>query len=161
MENNQAKQEDFMREAIRLSLEKMQEGFGGPFGSVIVRNGEIIARGYNNVLRSHDPTAHAEMEAIRAATQALGTHDLSDCELYASSQPCPMCMGAIYWARLKKVYFGNRHEDAARIGFDDSFIYEELEKPLQKRRIPMVQLLPEEAKVAFEAWEKKPDKQRY
>lgn len=150
-----------MREAIRLSLEKMQEGFGGPFGSVIVRNGEIVARGYNNVLRSHDPTAHAEMEAIRAATQALGTHDLSDCELYASSQPCPMCMGAIYWARLKKVYFGNRHEDAARIGFDDSFIYEELEKPLVKRRIPMVQLLQEEAKVAFEAWEKKPDKQKY
>jgi len=161
MENEQLPKEEFMREAIRLSMEKMQQGFGGPFGSVIVRQGKIIARGYNNVLRSHDPTAHAEMEAIRAASQALGTHDLSDCELYASSQPCPMCMGAIYWARLRKVYYGNSHEDAARIGFDDSFIYEELEKPLDQRRIPMQQLLPEEASKAFKAWEEKPDKQQY
>ncbi|WP_276496155.1 nucleoside deaminase [Pontibacter litorisediminis] len=161
MENNQAKHEAFMREAISLSIEKMKEGFGGPFGAVIVRNGMVVARGYNNVLHTHDPTAHAEVEAIRSASHTLGTHDLSDCEIYASSQPCPMCLGAIYWARLRKVYYGNPHQEAARIGFDDSFIYEELEKPLEQRRIPMEQLLPQEAREAFKLWEQKEDKQPY
>lgn len=161
MKNNQARHNEFMREAISLSVEKMLENYGGPFGAVIVRNGVVIARGYNKVLHTHDPTAHAEVEAIRSASHTLGTHDLSDCEIYASSEPCPMCLGAIYWARLKKVYYGNPHQAAASIGFDDSFIYEELEKPVEQRQIPMEQLLPEEAGKAFELWVKKEDKLPY
>ncbi|AKD04884.1 nucleoside deaminase [Pontibacter korlensis] len=161
METNKERHEEFMREAISLSIEKMLEGYGGPFGSVIVRNGTVIARGYNKVLHSHDPTAHAEVEAIRSASQVLGTHDLSDCVIYASSQPCPMCLGAIYWARLRKVYYGNPHQEAARIGFDDSFIYEEIERPVEQRRIPMVQLLQQEARKAFDLWEQKEDKKEY
>ncbi len=142
-----------MRAAIRLSLEKMREGFGGPFGAVVVRNGEIIAQGFNNVLRSNDPTAHAEVEAIRKASQHLGTPELSDCDLYTSCEPCPMCLGAIYWARFRKVYYGNTRQDAARIGFDDAFIYQELEKELPDRAIPMQQLLHKEALQAFTEWE--------
>ncbi|TPE43238.1 nucleoside deaminase [Pontibacter mangrovi] len=161
MESTHTLQKGFMQEAVNLSYNKMMEGYGGPFGAVIVRNGTVIARGYNKVLHTHDPTAHAEVEAIRAASQVLGTHDLSDCEIYASSEPCPMCLGAIYWARIKKIYYGNPHQEAARIGFDDSFIYEELKKPAAQRRIPMEQLLPEKAIKAFEAWEKKSDKQAY
>ncbi|RIJ41961.1 nucleoside deaminase [Pontibacter oryzae] len=153
--------ETFMREAIRLSREKMEQGYGGPFGAVIVRQNEIIARGFNNVLSSHDPTAHAEVDAIRKAALALGTHDLADCTIYTSCEPCPMCLGAIYWARLKKVYFGNTHSDAAEIGFDDSFIYQEIEKERSQRCIPMQQLLPDEAKVAFEAWMQRENKQPY
>ncbi|HEY4651723.1 MAG TPA: nucleoside deaminase [Pontibacter sp.] len=153
--------EDFMREAIRLSIDKMEEGCGGPFGAVIVRNGEIVARGYNNVLGSKDPTAHAEVEAIRKACAALGTHQLTDCELYTSCEPCPMCLGAIYWARPKKVYYANSREDAERIGFDDKFIYQELDKPKAVRTIPMEQLLPEEAREAFNRWVAKADKQGY
>ena len=160
MENN-TQHEEYMREAIKLSMVKMKEGYGGPFGAVIVRNGTVVARGYNKVLHSHDPTAHAEVEAIRQAAQVLGTHDLSDCELYTSCEPCPMCMGAIYWARLQKVYYGNTHHDAARIGFDDSFIYEEMCKPLSQRHIPMQQLLPEEAATAFTAWAELEEKQLY
>lgn len=150
-----------MREAIRLSVEKMQAGYGGPFGAVVVRDGEIIARGYNNVTSSNDPTAHAEVDAIRKACQALGTYQLSDCELYTSCEPCPMCLGAIYWARPKKVYYGNSKTDAARIGFDDQFIYEELEKQLPERQIPMEQLLPEEAREGFDAWTAKQDRLNY
>ncbi len=150
-----------MREAIRLSLEKMQEGHGGPFGAVVVRDGEVIARGFNNVLASHDPTAHAEVDAIRKASQVLGTHDLSSCSIYTSCEPCPMCLGAIYWARLQKIYYGNTHQDAARIGFDDAFIYEELEKPTEARRIPAEQLLPQEAKKAFDAWAAKENRGHY
>ncbi|NEM97465.1 nucleoside deaminase [Pontibacter burrus] len=153
--------EDFMREAIRLSVEKMEEGCGGPFGCVIVCNGEIVARGYNNVLGSSDPTAHAEVEAIRKACIALGTHQLTDCELYTSCEPCPMCLGAIYWARPKKVYYANSREDAERIGFDDRFIYQELDKPKNERAIPMEQLLTEEAKEAFDRWVNKVDKTGY
>lgn len=150
-----------MREAIRLSEEKMQQGYGGPFGAVVVRQGQVIARGYNNVLQSHDPTAHAEVDAIRKAAQHLQTHDLSDCELYTSCEPCPMCLGAIYWARLRKVYYGNTHRDAAAIGFDDAFIYEELQKPLGQRSIPMEQLLRQEAQRAFELWEQNEQKTNY
>ncbi len=150
-----------MREAIRLSIEKMRAGFGGPFGAVIVRNGEIIARGFNNVLASNDPTAHAEVDAIRKACQALGTFQLTDCDLYTSCEPCPMCLGAIYWARPRKVYYGNTKSDAARIGFDDYFIYEELDKPLANRQIPMVQLLHEEALAGFKAWEQHENKNAY
>lgn len=142
-----------MREAIRLSVDKMKQGSGGPFGAVVVRNGEIVARGFNNVLSSNDPTAHAEVDAIRKASEALSTFDLSDCELYTSCEPCPMCLGAIYWARFRKVYYGNTRQDASSIGFDDALIYEEIGKPLNERKIPMQQLLPEEAKEGFEAWE--------
>jgi len=153
--------EIFMQEAIRLSVDKMEEGFGGPFGAVVVRNGEIIARGFNNVLSSNDPTAHAEVDAIRKASQYLGTHELSGCDLYTSCEPCPMCLGAIYWARFRKVYYGNTKQDAAAIGFDDAFIYEELEKDLPARAIPMEQMMPQEAQQAFKAWEQKEDKRSY
>ncbi|GAB3197289.1 tRNA(Arg) A34 adenosine deaminase TadA [Pontibacter aydingkolensis] len=155
------KKEPYMREAIRLSEEKMKAGFGGPFGAVIVRNDEIIARGFNNVLSSNDPTAHAEVDAIRKACQLLGDFQLPDCELYTSCEPCPMCLGAIYWARLKKVYYGNTRQDAASIGFDDNFIYEEINVPVDKRHIPMQQLLPHEAKSAFKAWQEMESKQNY
>ncbi|MCC9135653.1 nucleoside deaminase [Pontibacter silvestris] len=153
--------EQFMREAIRLSIEKMQAGFGGPFGAIVVRNGEIVARGFNNVTSSNDPTAHAEVDAIRKACETLQKHQLDDCELYTSCEPCPMCLGAIYWTRFRKVYYGNTKQDAAAIGFDDQFIYEEIEKPLPKRSIPMEQMLPEEAIAAFQKWNSNPDKQEY
>ncbi|MFD2998813.1 nucleoside deaminase [Pontibacter toksunensis] len=152
---------EFMREAIRLSVEKMEEGFGGPFGAVVVRNGEIVSRGFNNVLASNDPTAHAEVDAIRKASTALSSFDLSDCDLYTSCEPCPMCLGAIYWARFRNVYYGNTREDAARVGFDDALIYDEIEKPIEARKIPMQQLLPEEAKKGFDAWEKNENKKGY
>ncbi|WP_439883126.1 nucleoside deaminase [Pontibacter sp. MBLB2868] len=148
----------FMLEAIRLSLTKMKEGYGGPFGAVIVYQGEIIARGFNRVLETNDPTTHAEVDAIRKASEAMGCSELTECELYTSCEPCPMCLGAIYWAKLKKVYYGNTHQDAAAIGFDDAFIYKEIERPLSQRHIPMLQLLPEEAKVAFEEWQKQENK---
>lgn len=150
-----------MREAIRLSITQMQAGFGGPFGAVIVRNGKIIARGFNQVTSSHDPTAHAEIDAIRKACAALQTHQLPDCELYTSCEPCPMCLGAIYWARFRKVYYGNTKLDAAAIGFDDQFIYNELKKTLPERTIPMEQLLPAEAIAGFIEWSKKPNKMDY
>jgi guanine deaminase len=153
--------EDFMREAIRLSVEKMKAGFGGPFGAVVVRDGEIIARGFNNVTYSNDPTAHAEVDAIRKACQALGTWQLTDCDLYTSCEPCPMCLGAIYWARPRRVFYGNSKAAAAQAGFDDQFIYEEIEKPLLHRKIPMEQLLPEEARVSFEEWARMDDRKLY
>jgi tRNA(Arg) A34 adenosine deaminase TadA len=153
--------EEFMREAIRLSVEKMQAGFGGPFGAVVVRQGEIIARGYNNVLASNDPTAHAEVDAIRKACAVLGTFQLQDCELYTSCEPCPMCLGAIYWARPKVVYYGNTKEDAAAIGFDDQFIYDEIALPFEQRSIPMYPLLRDEAQAGFQAWAEKPDRAEY
>ena len=153
--------EVFMREAIRLSIEKMEAGFGGPFGAVVVRNGQIIARGFNNVLTSNDPTAHAEVDAIRKACQALGTFQLSDCDLYTSCEPCPMCLGAIYWARPRKVYFGNSKTDAAHIGFDDQFIYDEIDKEPSERQIPMEQMLRDEALEGFKAWMRKLDRSAY
>ena len=144
---------EFMREAIRLSIEKMQAGHGGPFGAVVVRNGEIIARGFNQVTSTHDPTCHAEVDAIRKACAALGTFQLTDCDLYTSCEPCPMCLGAIYWARPRRVFYGNTKEDAAAIGFDDQFIYEELDKPLGQRHLPMQPMLRDEALAGFRAWE--------
>lgn len=150
-----------MRKAIRLSLEKMEEGFGGPFGAVVVRNNAVVAYGYNQVLSSNDPTAHAEVDAIRKASQVLSRFDLSDCELYTSCEPCPMCLGAIYWARIRKVYYGNTRQDAAAIGFDDALIYEEIEKPVGDRTIPMEQLLPQEANIAFSTWAQRTDKTKY
>src|SRR6056297_628315 len=152
--------EEFMREAVKLSLKNINEG-GGPFGAVIVKDGEIIAKGTNRVTANNDPTAHAEINAIREATQKLGTFDLSGCQIYSSCEPCPMCLGAIYWARLDKIYFANTKIDARDIDFDDSFIYEELEKPIEKRKIPTTHLLREEAIVAFEKWRAKEDKMEY
>lgn len=152
--------EDFMRKAIELSVENVRNG-GGPFGAVIVKDGEIVATGVNRVTASHDPTAHAEVSAIRAACQRLGTFNLSGCEIYTSCEPCPMCLGAIYWAHLDKIYYGNNKTDAARIGFDDSFIYQELSLDKSQRQKPMEELLPQEAKAAFEAWELNTDKVEY
>ncbi len=154
------KKEDFMRKAIELSIENVKNG-GGPFGAVIVKDGEIVATGVNRVTANHDPTAHAEVSAIRAACQKLGTFDLSGCEIYTSCEPCPMCLGAIYWAHLDKIYYGNNKTDAARIGFDDSFIYDELALERKDRKKVMEELLPDEAIAAFRAWEEKADKVEY
>ncbi|GGG42097.1 nucleoside deaminase [Hymenobacter glacieicola] len=152
---------EFMREAIRLSIEKMQAGYGGPFGAVVVKDGQIIARGFNQVTSTHDPTCHAEVDAIRKACTALGTFQLDECDLYTSCEPCPMCLGAIYWARPRRVFYGNTKQDAAAIGFDDQFIYEELDKPLSDRHIPMVELLRAEAGAGFRAWERHEGKTEY
>ncbi len=154
------KKEDFMRKAIELSIENVKNG-GGPFGAVIVKDGEIVATGVNRVTANHDPTAHAEVSAIRAACQKLGTFDLSGCEIYTSCEPCPMCLGAIYWAHLDKIYYGNNKTDAAHIGFDDSFIYDELALERKDRKKVMEELLPDEAIAAFRAWEEKADKVEY
>ena len=154
------KKEDFMRKAIELSLENVKNG-GGPFGAVIVKDGKVIATGVNRVTANHDPTAHAEVSAIREACAKLHTFDLSGCEIYTSCEPCPMCLGAIYWAHLDKIYYGNNQIDAARIGFDDSFIYHELALKREDRHKPIEELLPEEAKVAFREWEENADKVTY
>ena len=153
-------QEELMREAIRLASANVENG-GGPFGAVIARGGEIIATGVNRVTANCDPTAHAEVSAIRAAAQKLGTFNLSGCEIYSSCEPCPMCLGAIYWARLDRLFYGNTKADAARIGFDDAFIYKELALPLSERSLRAVQLLGKEAIATFEAWEQKTDKTPY
>ena len=152
--------ESFMREAIKLSLDNIDHD-GGPFGAVIVKDGKIIARGVNRVTASVDPTAHAEVNAIREAARVLGTFDLSGCEIYTSCEPCPMCLGAIYWAHLDKVYYGNTKADAKEIGFDDSFIYDELALPLEKRHLNVVPMMRDEAIKAFEKWENKSDKIEY
>ena len=152
--------DELMREAIRLSIENVANG-GGPFGAVIARDGEIIATGVNRVTANNDPTAHAEVSAIRSASQRLGTFNLSDCEIFTSCEPCPMCLGAIYWARLKKVYYANTKADAKAIGFDDSFIYDELALPQDKRKLPAEAMLRNEAIKAFESWQGKEDKTEY
>lgn len=149
-----------MRKAIELSIENVAAG-GGPFGAVIARNGEIIATGVNRVTSNCDPTAHAEVSAIRAAAKALGTFDLSGCEIYTSCEPCPMCLGAIYWAHLDRMYYGNNKQDAAAIGFDDAFIYEELDLKPEDRRLQSQVLLPEEAIQAFKDWQQKENKVEY
>ncbi|MGC1414731.1 MAG: nucleoside deaminase [Candidatus Acidiferrum sp.] len=151
----------FMARAIQLSIEGVQSGQGGPFGAVIVREGKIIAEGMNRVTSTNDPTAHAEVLAIRQACEKLRAFELKDCELYTSCEPCPMCLGAIYWARLSRIYFANTAEDAAKIGFDDSFIYEELKHPDARRRIPAIQIMREEALTGFAAWTAKTDKITY
>ena len=152
--------ESFMREAIKLSAESVRSG-GGPFGAVIVRNGEIIARGENRVTVCNDPTAHAEVSAIREAAARLGTYDLSGCEIYSSCEPCPMCLGAIYWARLDRLYYAGTRADAANVGFDDAHIYEELPLDPSQRELPTESLLREEAQLVFEAWAEKADKKEY
>ena len=151
---------DFMRQAIALSIENVKNG-GGPFGAVIVQNGEVIATGVNRVTANCDPTAHAEVSAIRAACQKLHTFDLSDCTIYTSCEPCPMCLGAIYWAHIGKMFYGNTKVDAKNIGFDDSFIYDEIDLSIEKRKLQSLQLLPQEAIAAFQAWELNDEKVEY
>jgi guanine deaminase len=148
----------FMREAVRLSIDNVEQGKGGPFGAVVVKDGKIIARGTNQVTAHHDPTAHAEIIAIRKACEILNSFQLEGCEIYCSCEPCPMCLGAIYWARPSKVYFANTKEDAALIGFDDAFIYEELQRPIAERKLFTMSLLREEALTAFRKWSETADK---
>jgi guanine deaminase len=152
---------EFMRAAIRISLAKMRGNHGGPFGAVVVRRGKIVGRGWNQVTSTNDPTAHAEVSAIRDACRRLKTFQLNDCELYTSCEPCPMCLAAIYWARCRRVYYGNTRHDAARIDFADDFIYREIARPIARRTIPMKQLLRHEAQAAFAEWTNKSDKIRY
>lgn len=149
-----------MREAIRLSEDNVRNG-GGPFGAVIARDGEIVGTGTNRVTPDCDPTAHAEVNAIRAAASRLGTFDLSGCEIYSSCEPCPMCLGAIYWAHLDRLYYGNDKQDAAGIGFDDAFIYRELDLKPEDRSLKSERLLSDEAAAAFREWAAKPDKVEY
>jgi guanine deaminase len=151
----------FMARAIELSLDNVLSGRGGPFAAVIVRNGSIFAEGVNRVTATNDPTAHAEVVAIREACGKLGAFELNDCEIYSSCEPCPMCLGAIYWTRLVRIYFGNLASDASRIGFDDSFIYREIAQTLDKRSIPMIPMMRDRALAAFQAWQRKSDKIRY
>jgi tRNA(Arg) A34 adenosine deaminase TadA len=153
--------ENFMREAIRLSEEGAKSGRGGPFGCVVVRAGQVVGKGSNQVTSTNDPTAHAEMVAIREACKALETFQLADCTLYASCEPCPMCLSAIYWARIPTVYYANTRADAAAIGFDDDFIYQQIPLPVKERRVSMQPLLRDEAKGAFDEWAKKSDKVAY
>ena len=155
------REEKFMQEAIALSRRGMEGGEGGPFGCVIVKDNEIIGRGNNKVLATNDPTAHAEVVAIRDACKNLNTFQLEGCEIYTSCEPCPMCLGAIYWARPQKIYFANNREDAAAIGFDDSMIYNEIQTPLTDRKIPIASLGREQAIKVFEAWKAKEDKTAY
>ena len=150
-----------MRRAIALSLENVRSGQGGPFAAVVVRGDEIIAEGTNQVTSTNDPSAHAEMLAVRAACRTLNHFRLAGCEIYASCEPCPMCLGLIYWARLDKIYFANTAEDATTIGFDDSRIYRELALPHAARSLPMAQMLRNEALAAFRAWQAKADKMTY
>jgi guanine deaminase len=152
--------DSFMARALALSLENVRSGRGGPFGAVIVRGHEVIAEGVNCVTATNDPTAHAEMVAIREACRKLRSFELADCEIYTSCEPCPMCLGAIYWARPARVYFANSAADAAQAGFDDAFIYEELGAPHADRKIPMIQLRHGEALAAFREWREKSDKIR-
>lgn len=153
--------EHYLREAIALARVGMEGDQGGPFGCVIVKDGQVIARGNNRVTSTNDPTAHAEMVAIREACDHLGEFQLTGCTLYTSCEPCPMCLGAIYWARPDRVVFAGSRTDAAKAGFDDQLIYDELLTPFDQRRIPMIQGLQEEAVTLFDAWNAKPDKLRY
>ena len=150
----------FMSEAITLSMESVSRG-GGPFGTVIVKDGKIIGRGVNSVTRLNDPTAHGEIVAIREACSNLNSFRLDDCVLYTSCEPCPMCLGAIYWSRVKEIYFANTREDAASIGFDDALIYDEINVPLRERKIAFHQIMREEALSAFHSWTEKKDKTIY
>lgn len=152
---------EFMLRAIELSEENVSAGHGGPFGCVIVKDGRVIAEGANQVLRNNDPTAHAEVVAIRRACEALGSFQLTGCEVYTSCEPCPMCMGAIYWARPDRVFYANTKQDAAHIGFDDQFIYDELAVGLDQRKLPIIRMDLQEAKAGFNAWANKQDRTDY
>lgn len=158
---NIEKQKSYMMEAIKLSIENVKSGKGGPFGAVIVKDGQIIARGVNEVTSSNDPTAHAEVVAIRNACIVLGSFQLDGCELYTSCEPCPMCLGAIYWARPDKMFYANTKQDAASINFDDQFIYEEIALPFSERKLETHQIMREEASEAFELWKTSVQKIEY
>lgn len=152
--------QELMQRAIDLAVENVRNG-GGPFGAVIARGGEIVAEGVNRVTSQHDPTAHAEVQAIRKACSELNTFDLTGLDIYASCEPCPMCLGAIYWAHLDHLYFAGTKDDAARIGFDDAFIYKELPLPIHERKLPTEAMMNAEAQVPFVAWQEKDDKVEY
>lgn len=156
-----AEHKTWMEEAIALSRRNIQGNNGGPFAALIVKDRKIIARGTNLVTSANDPTAHAEIIAIRDACRTIQSFRLDGCEIITTCEPCPMCLGAIYWARLEKIYFANTREDAAWIGFDDSAIYEEVSSPLSRRRIPTIQLMQEQALVVFQEWEQKENRIRY
>ncbi len=151
----------FMARAIELAVENVRSGRGGPFGAVVAKDGKIIAEAANSVTSTNDPTAHAEILAIRAACAKLGGFELRGCEVYASCEPCPMCLGAIYWARPARVYFGATAADASRAGFDDSLIYHEIPQPHSERKIPMLQIMRDEAVEAFRVWDRQPNKVPY
>lgn len=155
------REEKFMQEAIALSAKGIQNNEGGPFGCVVVKDDKIVGRGNNSVTSLNDPTAHAEVMAIREACKNLDTFQLTDCEIYTSCEPCPMCLGAIYWARPKVVYFANTRTDAANIGFDDSFIYEEISADISERKIPLIPMQQQAALDVFKAWSEKLDKTEY
>ena len=151
---------EFMKRAIELSVESVNNG-GGPFGCVIVKDNKIISEGSNKVTSTNDPTAHGEIVAIRDACKELNNFSLNGCELYSNCEPCPMCLSAIYWARIEKIYYANTRKDAQKIDFDDSLIYSEFKKNIDKRKIPMIQMMRNEALKAFELWDKKTDKVKY
>jgi guanine deaminase len=153
--------EKFMQMAIDLSAYNVKEAQGGPFGAVIVKDGMVVARSANKVVPTNDPTAHAEVSAIRLACKELGTFDLTGCVIYTSCEPCPMCLGAIYWARIDKIYYANTKSDAADIGFDDKFIYDEIALPMDKRKLPVVQLMRDEAMGIFKLWAETESKTEY
>jgi len=159
MEEDQA--ERFMRRAIDLGRRGADAGHGGPFGAVIVKQGEIVGEGWNQVIAGNDPTAHGEIEAIRDACTRLGSFDLGGCDLYTSGEPCPMCLGAIYWARIERVFYGFSIQDAAEAGFDDRFIFEQLDLPRKKREIPATQVLGDEAAAVLRAFAADPHRVRY
>ena len=150
-----------MKKAIQHALSNVSENYGGPFGAVVVKDGEIIGRGSNCVTQTNDPTAHAEIVAIREATKKIGSFSLEGCEIYASCEPCPMCLGAIYWSRIDKLYYAATKEDAAKAGFDDSVIYKEIDLPKDKRSIPSIQLMREDAVKVFDDWNKSSNKTPY
>jgi len=154
------KDKEMMREAIRLANESVKNG-GGPFGAVVVKDGEIVAGSANSVTVDNDPTAHAEVNAIRKACRKLGTFDLTGCTIYTSCEPCPMCLGAIYWAHIERIYYGNNRKDAREIDFADDFIYDEMDKPLESRSVPIIPMLRDEALETFRLWSEKTDKVEY
>ena len=153
--------ETFLTEAIRLARNNLRNSANGPFGAVVVREGRIVSYGANRVVQGRDPTAHAEIEAIRNACRVLQTHELTGCDMYASCEPCPMCLGAIYWARIDRLYYGSSRVDATDAGFDDDLIYREIQKPLTERRLPMIQLMTEEADAVLAEWAAKVDRVLY
>lgn len=158
---NEKSHEYFIKIAVSLSIESIEAGTGGPYGCVVVKDGEIIAEGKNCVTSKNDPSAHAEVEAIRAACKTLNSHQLTDCIIYTSCEPCPMCLGAIYWSRAKAVFYSNTREDAANAGFDDSFIYEEINQTPALRNIPFIHIQDSEAEKAFQIWNDTQDKLEY
>ncbi len=161
MPKSSARDEHFLQEALKLALRSVREEDGGPFGALVVRDGEVLGRGINRVTASHDPTAHAEIEAIRMACQALGDHQLSGATLYCSCEPCPMCLGAIYWARAERIVYAADRQEAAEAGFDDNLIYEEIGRAPDQRRIPSLRLALDERLEAFRLWADKEDKIEY